>query len=67
MACHHIGSRVSDEEDIYTSSVEETCHRIVVCCEHRDWLPLSLHSCQTEGRHLLRLGLVLRHFFIDIN
>ena len=61
--CHHIGGRVTDEEDIYTCCIQQTSHRIVVGGKHRDRLTLGLHSCQTKGRDLLRLRLVLRHFF----
>ena len=66
MACHHIGGRVSDEEDIYTCCIQQMSHRIVIGGKHRDRLTLGLHICQTKGRYLLRLRLVLRHFFLVI-
>ena len=62
MTRHYIGSRITHKDHIYPSSIHKTSHRIVIGGKHGDGLTLSLHRSETNGRNLLRLELVLRHY-----
>ena len=50
-ARHHVRRRITHQDHIDTSLIQDASHRVIVRSEHGDVLPPILHGLQHVGRH----------------
>ena len=51
LAGHHVRSGIADQNDVDTGLIDQSCQRVIVGGEHRDFFTCSLHLLKRVGGH----------------
>ena len=64
VSLHHVGSTVSNKDDIYLGAFEERSHRVVVGRKHGNLFATQFHALQHTCGYLGNISLQVCHSFI---